>query len=149
MARRDLAAACLLLVFSAGYGLLTLGLPDRGLPNTPGPAFFPGLIAVALVILSVALLARGLRTIPDDAATLPEPVTPRGWMALGMFVVYLLVMPTLGFLTASVPFFAGLTWAYGERRVVVIALTSLAVPAVLFLVFRMGFRIFLPSGIGW
>ena len=149
MARRDLAAACLLLVVTAGFGYLTLRLPDRGLPNTPGPAFFPTVITLALAVLSLALLVRSLSAVAVDQAGLPESIALRGWLVLGAFVVYLLAMPTLGFLTASVPFFAVLTWSYGERRPIVVVLTSVVVPAALLLVFRSGFQIFLPRGIWW
>lgn len=149
MARRDLIAALVLLAFTAGFALLALRLPDRGLPNTPGPAFFPILIALALAVLSVALLVRGARAAATEPSTLPSAVSARGWIALGVFVVYLIAMPTLGFLIASVPFFAALTWAYGERRPVVVVLTAIAVPAALLIVFRSGFQIFLPRGLWW
>ncbi len=149
MARRDLIAALVLLGFTAGFGLLTLRLPDRGLPNTPGPAFFPGLITLALGILTIALLVRSLRGIAVEPAVLPGAVATRGWIAIGAFVVYLIVMPALGFLFASVPFFAVLTWVYGERRLAVVTLTSIAVPVALLVIFRSGFQILLPSGIGW
>ena len=55
MAGRNLLAGCGLLAFSLAYGVLTTGLPDRTLPNTPGPAFFPWFITGSLVILSAAL----------------------------------------------------------------------------------------------
>ena len=149
MARRELAAACVLLVVTAAFGWLTMGLPDRVLPNTPGPAFFPGLITLALAVLSFALLARGLRAAGQEQATLAAPLTIRSWAALGAFVAYLIAMPTLGFVTASVPFFAVLAWLYGERRPIVVALTSLGVPVALSLIFRAGFQILLPRGLWW
>lgn len=149
MARRELVAACILLVVTAAFGWLTMGLPDRALPNTPGPAFFPGLTTIALAVLSVALLVRGLRAADPEQTTLAAPLTSRSWIALGAFVVYLLAMPTLGFLTASVPFFAVLTWLYGERRATVVALTSVGVPVALSLIFRSGFQILLPRGLWW
>lgn len=149
MARRDVVAAVVLLAFTAGFGFLALRLPDRGLPNTPGPAFFPTLIATALAVLSIALLMRGVRAAATEPSALPTGVTARGWLALGMFVIYLVAMPTLGFLVTSIPFFAALTWAYGERRPVVLALTSVLVPAASLVVFRSGFQIFLPRGLWW
>jgi len=149
MARRDLIAAIVLLVFTVGFAWLTVRLPDRGLPNTPGPAFFPSVIAAALAVLSVALLVRGARAAVPATATLPPTIAARGWIVLGAFVVYLLALPALGFLLASVPFFAVLTWVYGERRAAVVALTSIVAPVALLLLFRWGFQIFLPRGIGW
>ncbi len=147
MARRNLIAGCVLLAFSLVYGVLTTQLPDRGLPNTPGPAFFPWLISGVLTLLSLALLVQGLSGQRMSVQTAPSLVTPRGWLALGVFVVYLLVLPTLGFLTASVPFFAVLTLLYGQHNRLLVVLTAVAVPVLLFVVFRYGFQMLLPRGI--
>jgi hypothetical protein len=149
MARRELAAACILLIVTAVFGWLTIGLPDRALPNTPGPAFFPGLITLSLAALSIALLVRSLRAAGQEQATLAVPLTSRSWAALGAFIVYLIAMPMLGFLTASVPFFAVMAWLYGERRLIVVALTAVVVPVALSLIFRSGFQILLPRGLWW
>ena len=45
---------------------------------------------------------------------------------------------------ASVLFFAGLMWLYGERNKILIGLTSILVPVVLFYLFTAGFQILLP-----
>jgi putative tricarboxylic transport membrane protein len=147
MARRNIIAGCVLLIFSLVYGLLTIQLPDRGLPNTPGPAFFPWLITSGLTILSAALLVKGLRGERGPGQAAPSLVTPRGWLALGIFVVYLAVLPTVGFVTASVPFFAVLTLLYGQQNRLLIVLTAIAVPVLLFVVFRYGFQMLLPRGV--
>jgi putative tricarboxylic transport membrane protein len=166
MAQRNLIAGCVLLTCSLAYGFLTIQLPDRGLPNTPGPAFFPWLITGLLTILSAALLVQGLRghtgllTILSaallvqglrgqvrSAQAVPSLVTPRGWLALGVFVVYLFLLPMLGFVTASIPFFAVLTLLYGQQNRVLVVLTAVAVPVLLFVVFRYGFQMLLPRGV--
>lgn len=146
MALRNLIAGSVLLICSLIYGLLTTQLPDRALPNTPGPAFFPWLITGGLTILSAALLLQGLRGQGGSAQAAPAPVTARGWLALGVFVVYLLVLPTLGFVIASIPFFAVLTVLYGQQNRVLVIITAVAVPALLFVVFRYGFQMLLPRG---
>ena len=45
MGHRNLAAGFVLLTAGIGFALATGQLPDRTLPDTPGPAFFPWLIA--------------------------------------------------------------------------------------------------------
>lgn len=147
MARRNLIAACVLLAFSLIYGVLTAGLPERTLPNTPGPAFLPWFITGGLVVLSAALLIQALRGPGDTARAAPSPIPSRGWLALGVFVVYLALVPWLGFLTASVPFFAVLTLLYGQRKPWLVALTAVMVPVLLFVLFRYGFQMLLPRGL--
>ena len=147
MARRNVLAGLVLLAISIGYGLTTVALPDRSLPNTPGPAFFPWLITIVLLVLSVALVTRGL--IDARAATDEAPgyrVPSRGWLALSSFILYLVMLPYLGFVLASVPFFAVLMWLYGERNKMIVAVASIVIPVVIFYLFTEGFQILLPRG---
>lgn len=153
MRRRNIIAAAVLIVLSLGYGALTTQLPIRSLPNTPGPPFFPWVNTVILLALSIALLVQGLRgTPPDDggqaAATPINPAQRRlvVW-ALGAFIAYLVVLPGLGFLVATAPFFAVLMVLFGERRWLWVVVGSAAITVSLYVLFRHGFSVFLPRGI--
>jgi putative tricarboxylic transport membrane protein len=135
------------LVVGLTYGLMTASLPNRSLPNTPGPAFFPWLIAVGLVFLSVVLLVQSL------AGDRKEPIrrsanriSVRQLVMLGLFATFLLVLPLVGFLAAGMPFFAGLMWLYGERNRLALMLAAIVAPVTVFYIFRVGFNILLPTG---
>jgi putative tricarboxylic transport membrane protein len=145
MRNRNVVAALALIALGIFYGYLTAGLPKRSLPDTPDPSFFPWIITVSLLVLSVALLVQGLRgprSIPDLAGGLRAPT-----VFLTLFVVYVAALPFTGFVIASVPFFAALMWLYGERRRGWIGVVSLALPVILVLVFRHGLQIPLPTGV--
>ena len=201
MGHRNLAAGVVLLAVGFGYGLATGQLPERTLPGTPGPAFFPWLIAFALIGLSAALTVTGLIAVRGrdagrvqdatrsvDATSGRDPVRGRnagqrqssvrgrnadrsldadlgqdaargrgedssgyrlprqGWLALGGFAVYLLLLPWAGFVLASVPFSGALAALYGERRPIVVVAAAVVIPLVLFVVFSMGFQVLLPRG---
>jgi putative tricarboxylic transport membrane protein len=147
MSRKNVAAALCLLALAIAYGYLTAGLPKRSLPDTPDPSFFPWIITACLGILSTALLVQGLR---DRRGARDAPGAAGGLRAptvfLTLFVLYVAVLPFLGFVLASVPFFAALMWLYGERRWGWIGAFSVALPVVLVLVFRNGLQIPLPTG---
>ena len=146
LARRDLLAGALLLVFGIGYGLLTLALPNRSLPNTPGPALFPTIISSGLILLSIALIVQSVRS--DDAGKTIDAFFDRARsLALIGFLVFIVILPYVGFVVSSIPFFAGMMWLYGERRFVVVAVSALLVPLLLYYVFRFGFQVLLPVGI--
>ncbi len=148
LARRDVIAGAVLLVIGVIYGVMTASLPNRSLPNTPGPAFFPWLITGGLILLSVALLARALRDSGDKPAHASlDRDAVRRLLALIWFVAYLVLLPYAGFVPASVPFFAGLMWLYGERNRVTLVLAASIIPVSLFYIFRLGFQILLPAGV--
>jgi len=146
-ARRDALIGVILLVIGVIYGVLTAALPNRSLPNTPGPAFFPWLITGAFIFLAAALLIQSFR---DDAhvslrvSTAGDSRLPV--FALTWFVIYLGALPFTGFLPATIPFFAGMVWFYGERSPLVLILAAIIVPSSLYYLFRHGFQILLPAG---
>lgn len=148
LTRRNTIAGAILLVIGVAYGLLTVALPNRSLPNTPGPAFFPWLITGGLILLSLALLLQSpMRNGHSSSQASPDRLETRCLLALIWFAVYLVLLPYAGFLAASVPFFAGLMWLYGERKRLVLTLASVIVPVGLFYSFRLGFQILLPTGV--
>ena len=144
---RNLAAGFVLLAAGIGYGFATGQLPDRTLPDTPGPAFFPWLIALGLIGLSAALIVQGLIAIRQRGEEIAGYRLPdRGWLALGGFAAYLLLLPYAGFVLASAPFCGGLVVLYGERRPVIALAAAILIPLILFLVFSTGFQVLLPRG---
>ena len=149
MAHKNIAAAIGLLAFTGWYAALTSRLPERAImPNTPGPSFFPWLITAGLCALSIALLVQGITRLKRTNGAAAEPhdfKTPV--LALASFAIYLAALPYLGFVAASVLFFAALMWLFGARNPVVIAAGAIAGPLILFVLFRYGFNIILPRGL--
>ena len=147
MALREIVSALVLLAISGFYIWATFHIPDRTIPNTPGPSFFPFVIAGIVACLSSALLTRGILRLRGGSGVRIERGNIRSAIAtLALFAVFLTVLPHTGFVIAGVGFFAGSMFLYGARSLVRIVLWSLAVPVVLFLVFTRIFHILLPSG---
>ena len=148
MGRRNVIAALALLALGAAYAILTSDLPLRTIPNTPGPSFFPWVVTGSLLVLALGLLTQGVRQWNEGSASeSAETGASRRNFGLAWFVIYLAVLPTLGFLLATIPFFAGLMVLYGGARAIWIALGSFAVPICLYYAFRDGFQILLPRGL--
>ena len=147
MRTRNIATAVVLIAFGLWYAYLTSHLPERTLPNTPGPSFFPWVLTVSLLFLSVILLLQGL--LSTDGAEAPVETTrslTRPLTGILLLFVYLLILPYLGFLVVSPFFFAGLMWTAGERRPLWIVLSSITLPVFLYLLFGKVFQILLPGG---
>ncbi|MBO21726.1 MAG: hypothetical protein CMM26_05025 [Rhodospirillaceae bacterium] len=146
MRRRNIIAALVLLAIGAGYGVLTSQLPARSLPDTPGPPFFPWINTIVILALSAALLVQGLATV-DGPAPAQTGSRQRAAWALGVFFAYLMVLPGAGFILATIPFFAALMVLFGETRVLRVAASAMLATASLYLLFRHGFGVFLPTGL--
>jgi hypothetical protein len=146
MALRNIVAAVALLALGIVYGYLAARLPERDLPNIPGPSFFPVLIAAILVGLSLALLWQGVREWRRTAPRLEmNGIDRKAATMLGVFALYVGAFPYAGFLLASIPFTAALMWLYGGRNKLLLAVVSIGLPIFLFFLFRDVFQILLPE----
>ena len=148
MRAKNIAGSLALIAFGIAYGFLTTGIPERTLPNTPGPPFFPRILTVCLLTLSVAWLIQSVRGKSDEIPPGEMAATGgRGRRGAGLlaFLLYLMVLPYLGFPLSTPPLFAVLMWVFGERRPVAICAYSLAVPLFFYVLFKLLFRIQLPA----
>jgi len=159
MGKKNIIAALILIGFGLFYGYQITHIPTRTLPNSPDPSFFPWVLTTVLLILSCALLIQGFKASQQGAEILkaaptdhtqkkdvldkPNPIA-RPLACLGIFILYLAALPWLGFLAASVPFFAGMVMIFGEQRKRWWIPFSLGVPIFLFILFQYLLRIPLP-----
>jgi putative tricarboxylic transport membrane protein len=107
MARRDAWSAGVLALLAV-LALVESARLDVGSPTRPGPAFFPLVLAVALLIVSVAIFSRAWRARADGPSELGEmPSTEttdrRKLLAtLGALAVYIATLEMLGFVLGTV-----------------------------------------------
>lgn len=147
---RNLIAGLVLCAVAGTYAYLIGTIPDRSLPNTPGPTFMPWLIAIALGVLSLALVVQGgmglLAAGGSDHMEAREGLDGKGIALLGAMVVYVIAIPLVGFLVASIVFFAVAMVLFGARNPIVVAGASIVLPIALQFLFRNAFSIILPAG---
>jgi len=136
-----LASAFLL----AGLGLLSLTFGEafdvRTFGGDVGPAFAPRLFLVAWSVFAAVALAAAIKSSPGDLETIN--------MAQFLTVIVIatitaLAMTRIGFVFAAVPGLAAFCWAFGYRRIVVLAIISVTVPVGIWALFTFGFELLLP-----
>ena len=145
MRRADLLIGIALLAFAALYYQQTYEIV-RGLASDKlGPTFFPRLLAGALGAAALALIWRALSNRSD-----PEPLRP---VRVGLFagtlaltLVYVLLLPSLGYPIATALFLAAMIATLGYTRLVGLVGTSVGVTAVLYLVFVRALHVLVPMG---
>lgn len=103
------------------------------------PSDFPQLIAGLIVVLTLMLMIW-------DPVRVAERIAGRVWSSMALMGVFALVTWVDFFLALAV-FAVGLAVAWGERRPPMLALVGGVVPAAVFFLFDLAFRIRFPRGL--
>jgi len=117
-----------------------------GKASRPGPGFLPFCLALILIALSVALIAKSWKREEQSVPFWPE----RGWvrplLGVGIFLLYAFLLPPLGFILTT--FFFLITWMWGIERIrwATILPISIGVTAVLYFIFSYFLEVPLPAG---
>jgi putative tricarboxylic transport membrane protein len=150
MRRKNIIAAVVIILLTIIYATMTSQLPTRSLPDTPGPTFFPWVNTFLLLVLSVSLLIKSISTNkniePNKENKKTSSKTKPTTLAFIVFIFYLVLLPILGFIIATIPFFAMMMVLFSEKRVLHIVVASVSFTTFFYILFRHGFNIFLPIG---
>ncbi len=103
------------------------------------PSDFPQLIAGLIIFLTLLMMIL-------DPVRVSERVTSRAWNSMALMGLFAVVTLVDFFLALSV-FAVGLALLWGERRSTVLAMVGLVVPASVFFLFDLAFRIRFPRGL--
>lgn len=152
---KDLVFGLATLACAAGYYALAIRIPHSQLADAVGPQGLPKTYACLLAALSIVLIIRSLasRHAASSAADTPREAGARRhvrWRVAGMLttgVVYIVVVPWLGYLLSLALLIAASTYFQGggiNRRSVLVAVSG---ALLLWLLFVWLLRIQYPAGI--
>lgn len=111
-----------------------------------GPAGFPRFIAVLLIVLGAAkLIPTLLSGVEKPRIHLEKKPVLLFLSAILMSFVYVLLVPTAGFLITTPLLLIGMMWLFGERNPLALIVISIVTTVVIWLLFTKVFYIFLPS----
>ncbi|MDR7418091.1 MAG: tripartite tricarboxylate transporter TctB family protein [Armatimonadota bacterium] len=139
-----LITSAVIAVLAAGVVVLAQGIAVRHVPGDPGPRAFPVAAAVLVAAGAVAALAADLRR----AHAAIEPAGDGLVLALAT-VIYLLVLPLLGFTVSTAVLLAGASLRLDRdrrSRPVAHALVAVLAAGVLWVVFTRLLDVVLPAG---
>lgn len=119
-----LVEAGLVALVGAAVLLDARGYPAPLIEGVPGPAFFPGLVALLLIGCAAALALRP-RPRPAGEET-PGTRALRLVGAVLWIAVFLVMLPLIGHFVALPPLVAGLMWLSGERSPWILVAVSVA-----------------------
>jgi putative tricarboxylic transport membrane protein len=154
---RRSAAYAVILCCAAYLYYLTQHIQFELVPGRVGPDAWPKIVLVLLLVTCIWQIARILifgaapATSADDELPLAEgegDYTYLALLAIGVTVIYALVLPILGFFVATVFYIAAIAYVGRYRRVLPLVATSLIAPIVLVFVFMKIVYVALPLGVG-
>jgi putative tricarboxylic transport membrane protein len=145
-------AAVVLVVLSATFlvGVFDIRSP-KGL-DPQGPRFFPLLVTVAWLLLSIGYLIEGLRS-PRTTKAPAETgdITDRSWfepVALCvLLVLYAFLVVPLGYMIATAALFWGAARVLGSRQLVRDIVVAVVMAVVVYIAFTQFLDISLPEGV--
>lgn len=155
-------------LFCLGFGIWVWHVagfvPAMTATDNLGGRFFPRLISGAMIVASIGLVLTGLFGIEISAGTARGPARSRpearrddpvvsfgpGEVRLVLFVatmaVYVVLLPLLGYLLASVLCFAVMLVLAGESRPLAVAVAAPGITALLYVLFAVLFGMNVPEG---
>lgn len=133
-----------------GYVIYTAsGFPENNSAVDPGAAYFPTLLGAFVALLCIILIAvtlTGKKEEAEEVLTI-TPGIKRAVAGMGIFVSYCLLFKPLGFLLDTIWMcFAGMLLLQ-NRSYVKMALISIAVSVVIYVVFVILLGAKLPAGV--
>lgn len=134
-----MAAGSLFLLWSA-YGI-------SGFEALSAPGTVPMLVTAIMLVCAIMILRETLRKSSTTSERLAHDILPMPVIVtIVLIIAYAILLQPLGFLPTSFLFLTGLI-GYLSRRPIWSAVMSLAILAVIYLVFRLVFHVLMPEGI--
>lgn len=149
-----LAALIFALAVYLTYGILTMEIP--GSAATPGPAFFPTILAIFAYVLAIVLTIQMLRA-PEEPD--PEIIQPEGapyrmqsdWKSLGLtlaaFLLFIVLLVPVGWIVSAAVLFWLVARAMGSARPAMDIAVALVFSCAVQAFFSAGLGLNLPAGI--
>ena len=136
-----------IVVVMAGLGLVAASFATDVLPDQPtlSARFFPLLLSVVLVACGLILALRPASGLLSEIAA--PLFQPRVLLIAGAFLLYATTFRYIDFRLGTWAFVLVAQWALGGRKPWELLLVPLAVSATVYLVFRYGFLVILPTWI--
>lgn len=148
----DLVLALSVTLLGIAFWLGSAQIPF-GINAVVGPRLFPLIVSVGLTVLGTLLTINTLRGDRAEPATEEDtdPNAPVNHAAtniiLGGFLLGTLLLQPLGFVVGTAVMYFSVAYAFGERRLGLIAVIALSVALVTYLAFTRGLGLTLPAGL--
>ncbi len=148
MGKKEIFLSIVFIVISITIYILTYQFPHQTVALSP--KVYPRFISACLLILSVVLLIQGVTGVKKNSEQKKTKLILNKIFILRLLLMILLaffytrILSLTGYIIATPPFVAGAMLLFNEKRWIWIIAVSIITTALLYVLFRMIFRIPLP-----
>jgi putative tricarboxylic transport membrane protein len=148
MGKKEIFLSIVSIIISLTIFNLTYQFPRQTVALSP--TAFPRFISVCLFILSIILLIQGIAGAKKNSeqknvnSTIYKSFTLKLMFMIFLAFFYIRILPIAGYIVATPPLIAGNMLLFNERRWLWIIAVSILTTALLYVLFRIVFKIPLP-----
>ena len=148
MGKTEIIIGVCLMILSVSFYALTYQFPTQTLAFSP--KIFPRFVSICLFIISAVMVIQGATAVRKSSREKkPELTIPKAFLLrlfLGILIGYgyTRLLPITGYVVATPPFIAGIMLVFEEKRWFKIVATSIITTSMLYILFRIIFRVPLP-----
>jgi len=148
MGKKEIILSIFFMIISMTIYVLTYQFPQQTVALSP--KVFPQFVSVCLFILSLVLLIQGVTGVKKESEQKKVKLALNNIFLLKMLTMiilaffYIRVLPLTGYKIATPLFLAGSMLLFNEKRWFMIVIVSIVATALLYILFRIVFKIPLP-----
>jgi putative tricarboxylic transport membrane protein len=148
MGKTEIIIGVCLMILSVLFYALTYQFPAQTLAFSP--KIFPRFVSICLFIISAVLVIQGATAVRKSSRekkptlTIPKAFLLRLFLGILIGYGYTRLLPITGYVVATPPFIAGIMLVFNEKRWLKIVATSIVTTSMLYILFRIIFRVPLP-----
>jgi len=148
MGKKEILLSIFFMIISMTVYVLTYQFPKQTVALSP--KVFPQFVSVCLFILSLVLLIQGVTGVKKESEQKKVKLALNNIFLLKMLTMiilaffYIRVLPLTGYKIATPLFLAGSMLLFNEKRWFMIVIVSIVATALLYILFRIVFKIPLP-----
>lgn len=147
MKKANIVTSLICIIFSLVVIVYTYTKFPAGMGGVPGPAVFPIIIMVMMLLSGIVVLVDTIRTNSQEPLELLGKDNIRVYITMAILIVYMLLIPVLGFIVTSTIFLTATIRWFSEKKIVVSFLWAIAMSGVVFAVFTYLLKVSLRFGL--
>lgn len=145
MKKANIVFAAIFFAFSFFVFYSTAAYNAAGSSGDPGPAFWPRLLAILLVVLSILMVIEGFtsKKFKDEKSPLNIKTDgmKRVFITFAIFGCYAVLLRTCGYVISSLLFIPAIMRVLNEKSWIKCILTSVIITTAIYIVFKLILRV--------